>query len=281
MKHVLLLTIALAVAGCVREEASVPPPAPPSPAPPPAPPPPPAAPGPSDVITGGADWDTAVELKFDDKLTAKWTCKIGPPQYYKFAGKAGYRVSLRTSSTETFHKELSDGDRRKVAGNFQEKGEIDWLHAGGRASDTFYVKIWRMHGNALAVACELALQDNTDAGGGGDAGGELDDAFAVDAAEVKGWVAGINDYQGSDSVDCYRVKVAAGKKVRVRVTPPIKLGVDLGVFDAKKKRIGSDRSPNPGAIATVEWTPKADGEVVLRIEGRYEVGGPYTMTIEK
>ncbi len=287
MRHPLLaLALTLSLAGCASEpapapakattglEPSRPRPVDPAPAPTPAPPKKDEPP----IIKGGGDFDSATLLKPPCKFRVQ-LAGGSTAQFFKFDGKDGFATSLTVLCKDKLDFALHGADKAMLHSEFTDAGELTWLHEGGVKAPLYYLRTWPTMNYDHVAEFDLKLVDNTDAGSGRDAPAGFDNAPELPEKSFDGWLAGAQGYRGNDHNDVFHLKVSKGKAVKVRVTPPARMGVEVGWFDKDRGRAVLETSSGEGAVVTATWTPDYDGDAWLKIDGELQIGGKYKVEV--
>ena len=119
--------------------------------------------------------------------------------------------------------------------------------------DTVYIQgHLKIKNQAINVAnlksVSIKITDRFDAGSQTDAGGSFENALPIEAGQYKGFLD--FNYEASDGEDFYKISVARGQKLTVKVTPPKDLCLDLKIYDKNRSELVDETSDNEGAIVT-------------------------------
>jgi len=123
-----------------------------------------------------------------------------------------------------------------------------WLN-GSSESEKCYLRlsndaIW----SATLKNVNIKVVDRFDANSQTDAGGSFENALPIEAGQYKGFLD--FHHEASDGEDFYKINVAHGQKLTVRVTPAKGLSIALKIYDKNRSELVDEYSENKGAIVT-------------------------------
>jgi len=129
-----------------------------------------------------------------------------------------------------------------------DNSSLYWLN-GTPSSQKCYVQIKNQAINAATLkSVSIKITDRFDAGSQTDAGGSFENALPIEAGQYKGFLD--FNYEASDGEDFYKISVARGQKLTIKVTPPKDLCLDLKIYDKNRSELVDETSDNEGAIVT-------------------------------
>ncbi|PIS15257.1 hypothetical protein COT63_00945 [Candidatus Shapirobacteria bacterium CG09_land_8_20_14_0_10_38_17] len=204
--------------------------------------------------SGGDSFETAVYLSVGDYQGG--TIEEGGDHYYFIDNdvKPGQEIQTQVlfSGNTNLGFFLYDRNRTKLTQK-EYIGENDnsslyWLNGAPNAQKYYF----RIRNQAINVAnlktVRIKITDRFDAGSQTDAGGLFESALPIEAGQYKGFLD--FNYDASDKEDFYKINVARGQKLTVKVTPPQNLYIGLKIYDKDRSELVYEYSENEGAIIT-------------------------------
>ncbi len=292
MRTSLVMAVALVVAGCGGQTQTPPrdnPPAKGDPTPPPSKdgtPAPTAAFKEHPHLAGGESPDAAAAVALDASMTGRFCAKLaadGRPQYFKIEGKAGWAIRIRASSkSDAMNHELLGSESQTLERKTGELvSEMTWLPGAQQSSYVYLIRVWRPAESAVVANIEVAFLDNTDAGGGTDAGNGFQVAAEAKGNSFKGWLSGGDSYRGKDAFDMIKFTAAKGQEVSVTVTPAAKMRVSLRLYDDAQQEKARQDGEGEGMPVTIKARFGADGPAYLGVQSQGKGGGQYSVEISR
>jgi hypothetical protein len=270
MRHLTLAVTALLIAGCAapnQQGSGNPDPAPNNTGTPKQPDKP--APPPRTYSRGGASFASAAKVTPGADGSARWWAPAGAPQFYAVSARDGYGLRVKAAGGTA---EILDREQKSLATG----EEAFWLSATGGPTD-FVVKIAATEDAEV----QLRVEDNTDGGMGRDAAGSFAQAMAVKASSFTGWLCGESEHRGTDMADAYSIEATQDKTVKIVVTSPAKLRLELTAYDRNQKKVAGLRAPGVGEPVGIEFTPSYTGAYVFGLDAEGPGGGSYKVEITR
>ncbi|MEQ9618614.1 MAG: VWA domain-containing protein [Deltaproteobacteria bacterium] len=217
---------------------------------------------------GGDRKETAVPISAGDYGTDHEIAK-GLTEYFAVKLSPGQTLSVgfRTPDTTNpyagasiYNEEGNLVIKETIIGSPGTLKSVSWSPDSNKDESMLYIGVGNDYDeNAIETAYYITIEDNFDIGSATDAGEIFDNAINLEPGKSSGHLSG---KRGEDKKDFYAVKMNAGQKVSVKITPESDTGFKLTIFDQDRVIVNSKASANPGAITRISWTAPEDQEVV-------------------